>query len=77
LRQLDDGPRQAAQDLIEEMTEEGPELLSAPELRASPDTWRVRFHDRYRMIYQVSKDRKHIYVTGIRTRRVAYKGMKQ
>ena len=44
--------------MIEEMTEEGPELLSAIEIRANPDTWRLRFHDRYRMIYQVSKDRK-------------------
>jgi mRNA-degrading endonuclease RelE of RelBE toxin-antitoxin system len=76
LRQLDDGSRQAAAELLEELAED-PALVHAIELRGKPDTWRARFHhDRYRMIYQISKGRRHIRVTRIRARPTAYEGMK-
>jgi mRNA-degrading endonuclease RelE of RelBE toxin-antitoxin system len=77
LRQLDDGPRQAAAELLEDLAED-PALADAIELRGKPDTWRARFHhDRYRMIYQISRGRKHIRVTRIRARPTAYEGMKR
>jgi hypothetical protein len=44
LRQLDDGPRQAAFDLLDDLRELGPALVSASELAANPDNWRVCFH---------------------------------
>lgn len=76
LRLLDEGPRRAALDLLFELEEQGPELVSSIELRANPSIPRVPFHERYRMIYEISKARKQISVTRIRLRSSAYKGMK-
>jgi len=77
LRLLEDGPRQAATDLLEDLRELGPALESAVQLRAHKDVWRARFHhDRYRMIYQVAKGQKRILVKRIRNRANAYQGMK-
>lgn len=78
LRQLlEDGPRQAALELIEDLAEE-PAMIPALELDANPGNWRVRFHhDRYRMISQISRSRKHILVTRIRPRPIAYESMKR
>lgn len=60
------------QDLAED-----PTLITAIEMRGSPGVRRARFHhDRYRMIYQISRGRKHILVTRIRPRPTAYEGMK-
>ena len=75
LRQLEDGPRQAAIDLLEDLAED-PTLVPAIELRASPQIWRARFHGDYRMIYQIAKAAKRIIVKRIRPRPTAYKGMK-
>ena len=75
-RQLDDGPQQSAGELIADLAED-PALTPAVELRGKPDTWRARFHnDRYSVIYQISRSRKHILVTRIRPRPTAYEGMK-
>ena len=75
-RQLEDGPRQAASELIQDLTED-PALVSALEMRGMPNTWRARFHHvRYRMIYQISKAEKRIVVTYIRIRPIAYLGLK-
>jgi len=77
LRQLEDGPQRAAEELLQDLAED-PTLVPAIEMRGNPDTCRARFHhDRYRMVYQVSKARKHILVARIRARPVAYKGMKR
>ena len=77
LRLLEDGPRQAAIDLLEDLRDLGPILVSAIQLRAHKDVWRACFHDdRYRMIYQVAKGQKRIIVLRIRIRSTAYKGMK-
>jgi hypothetical protein len=63
--------------MLQDVAEEGPILLPAIEPRGYPDTWRVRFHhERFRMIYQVSRSWKHIPVTRIRPRAIAYEGMK-
>jgi mRNA-degrading endonuclease RelE of RelBE toxin-antitoxin system len=76
-RRLEDGPRQAAEELLQDLAED-PALIPAVELDANPNTWRVRFHhDRYRMIYQISRGRKHILVTRMRPRPIAYEGMKR
>ncbi len=75
-RQLEDGPRRDAEELIADLREQGPAIITAIELRGHPDTWRARFHDGYRMIYRVSRSRKHILVTRIRSRPLAYEGMK-
>ena len=76
LRKLEEGPQQAAIELLQDLNE-GPELGGAIELRSNPDVWRVRFHsDQYRMLYQVSRKRNRILVTRIRPRSTAYKGMK-
>ena len=75
LRQLGDGPRQAAIDLLQDLADD-PTLVPAIELRASPQIWRARFHQDYRMIYQVAKSAKRIIVKPIRLRPTVYKGMK-
>jgi mRNA-degrading endonuclease RelE of RelBE toxin-antitoxin system len=76
LRQLEDGPQRSATQLLKDLAED-PTLTPAIELRGKPGTWRARFHnDRYRMIYKVSRGRKHILVTRIRPRSTAYEGMK-
>jgi len=75
LRQLEDGPQRAAEELLQDLAED-PTLVPAIEMRGN--TYRARFHhDRYRMVYQVSKARKHILVARIRARPLAYKGMKR
>jgi mRNA-degrading endonuclease RelE of RelBE toxin-antitoxin system len=77
LRLLEDGPRQAAIDLLEDLRESGPALASAISLRGHKDVWRARFHqERYRMIYRIAKGQKRIVVGRIRIRAVAYKGMR-
>lgn len=76
-RKLEDGAREAVLDLIEELETEGPAVYGAIEMRANPDTWRVRFYnERYRMVYQVSRTRKRIRIIRMRLRGVVYKGMK-
>jgi mRNA-degrading endonuclease RelE of RelBE toxin-antitoxin system len=76
LGQLEDGPRQAAIELLQDLSED-PMLVPAVELRANPQIWRARFHqDRYRMIYQIAKTAKRVIVKRIRPRPTAYKGMK-
>jgi mRNA-degrading endonuclease RelE of RelBE toxin-antitoxin system len=77
LRTLDDGPRQAALEIIEEL-HDGPALFRAFEMRGMPDTWKVRFHhDDYRMIYLVARGRRRIIVKRMRARPIAYEGMKR
>jgi mRNA-degrading endonuclease RelE of RelBE toxin-antitoxin system len=44
-RQLEDGPKSAAKELLEDLEVEGPELVSALELRGKPRVWRARFHN--------------------------------
>jgi len=61
-RKLDRQLKQEALQRIEDLTIDGPALPGAIEMRANPDTWRVRFH-RYRMIYQISRTRKYIRIT--------------
>jgi mRNA-degrading endonuclease RelE of RelBE toxin-antitoxin system len=62
-RQLEEGPQKAASELIEDLAED-PDLVPAIELTANPGNWRARFHhDRYRMIYQISRTRKHVLIT--------------
>lgn len=74
---MEDGPRQAAIDLLEDLREFGPTLALAIQLRAHKDVWRARFHnDRYRMIYQDARGEKRIIVKRIRVRASAYKSMK-
>jgi len=76
-RQLEDGPKSAAKELLEDLEAEGPAHIQAIELRANPDTWRARFHhERNRMIYQVSPTRRLILVTRIKPRSSAYEGMR-
>jgi mRNA-degrading endonuclease RelE of RelBE toxin-antitoxin system len=76
-RQLDEGPKQAASELILDLEEDGPAHVPAIQLRNQPAVWRARFHhDRYRMIYQVAKAQRRIIVKRIRLRPVAYEGMK-
>jgi mRNA-degrading endonuclease RelE of RelBE toxin-antitoxin system len=76
-RLLDEGTKQAAVELLQDLAEEGPLMIPAIELRGNPDTWRVRFNgERYRMLYMVSRSRKRILVIRIRPRPTAYDGMK-
>jgi mRNA-degrading endonuclease RelE of RelBE toxin-antitoxin system len=52
-------------------------LVPAIELRHYPDTWRARIHhERFRILYQVSRTKRRIVVTRIRPRLVAYQGLK-
>jgi mRNA-degrading endonuclease RelE of RelBE toxin-antitoxin system len=77
LRLLPEGPRQAALDVFDELRELGPALVEAIRMRGYVETWRVRFHhDAYRMVYQVSRTRRHTVVTRMRPRPIAYEGMK-
>lgn len=58
LRELPEGPRRAALELIADLIELGPQVPTAVEMRANPGTWRVRFHESYRMVYQASRTRR-------------------
>jgi len=59
LHLLEDGPKQAAIELMEDLRELGPLVVTAIQLRAHKDVWRARFHHgKYRMIYQVAKGQK-------------------
>jgi mRNA-degrading endonuclease RelE of RelBE toxin-antitoxin system len=77
LRSLGHGPRQAALDVIDELSESGPALFRSFEMRGLPNTWKVRFHhEDYRMIYLAIRASKRILVKRIRPRATAYEGMK-
>jgi mRNA-degrading endonuclease RelE of RelBE toxin-antitoxin system len=77
LARLENGPLQEAVSILEDMRENGPEFIPAIELRANPATWRARIHhDRFRMLYQVSRTKKRIVVIRIRPRPSAYEGLK-
>jgi len=43
-RHLEDRPRRDAEELIADLREQGPAIVTAIELRGHPDTWRSRFH---------------------------------
>jgi mRNA-degrading endonuclease RelE of RelBE toxin-antitoxin system len=73
---LNDGPRNADLDIVAELIESGPRIPLAIELHVNPGAWRVPFYDRYRMICEVSRARREIFVTRIRNRSSAYRGMK-
>jgi mRNA-degrading endonuclease RelE of RelBE toxin-antitoxin system len=62
--------------MFEELIEEGQAIAGATELRSNPDIWRVRFHDGYRMVYEVFSGQRLIRVLRLRPRSIAYKGMK-
>ena len=62
-------------DLLQDLAED-PTLVPAIELRANPRIWRARFHQDYRMIYQIATGAKRIIVKRIRSRPTAYRGMK-
>ena len=75
-RQLEDGPKQAATELLEDLAED-PALTPASELRGYAGYFKARFHhDLYRMVYQIAKNQRRILVTRIRPRPIAYQGMK-
>jgi len=76
-RQLEDGPKSAAKELLEDLEAEGPELVPALELRGKPRVWRARFHNDYRMIYQIAKAGNRIIVTRIKPPSSAYEGIKR
>lgn len=76
LHLLEDGPQQAATEIIQDLAED-PQLVPAIELRGNPNVWRTRFHNYYRMIYQVSKAERRVIVTRIKPRNTAYQGMKR
>ena len=53
-RQLEDGPKRAAEELLQDPAEQVPR--SSRQSSCAAHTYRARFHhDRYRMVYQVSK----------------------
>jgi mRNA-degrading endonuclease RelE of RelBE toxin-antitoxin system len=74
LRELAEGPQQAAIDLLEDLAED-PAGAGAVEMRGKPNTWRVRFHGNYRLIYRESRTQNRIIVLRIRPRETAYEGM--
>jgi mRNA-degrading endonuclease RelE of RelBE toxin-antitoxin system len=77
LAKLEDGPLQDAIAILDEMRENGPEFIPSIELRANPNLWRARFHhERFRILYQVSRTKKRIVVIRIRPRPTAYHGLK-
>jgi mRNA-degrading endonuclease RelE of RelBE toxin-antitoxin system len=76
LHLLQGGPQQAATEILEDLAED-PELVPAIELRRNPNVWRIRFHNNYRMIYQLSRAEKRIIVVRIKSRDKAYEGMKR
>jgi mRNA-degrading endonuclease RelE of RelBE toxin-antitoxin system len=77
LRLLEEGPKRDASELLQDLGED-PFSVPAIALRSHPpDTMRARFHhDRYRMIYQISKPERRVVVSRIRPRPTAYRGMR-
>lgn len=76
LRELDEGPKRDAAELLHEL-EEDPFSVPAIQLRShAPGTMRARFHGTYRMVYQISKSEKRVIVLRIKPRGTVYRGMK-
>jgi mRNA-degrading endonuclease RelE of RelBE toxin-antitoxin system len=76
LHKLGDGPQQDAIALLDELAED-PMLVEPVEMRGKANTWRVRFHGDYRLIYQIAKAQKRVIVLRIRPRSTAFEGMKR
>jgi mRNA-degrading endonuclease RelE of RelBE toxin-antitoxin system len=77
-RLLDEGAKQDAMEILQDLAEEGPVVVPAIELKKYPDAWRARFHhERFRIVYLVSRTRKRIVVIRIRPRPIAYVGLKK
>ena len=75
-RNLEEGPKRDVSELMQDLAED-PSLVPAIELRHNPDVWRARFHhDRFRIVYQISRQQKLILVKRIRPRPTAYDRMK-
>ena len=76
LRLLPEGPKREATEILEDLQDD-PLSVPAIQLKSHPPgTMRARFHDGYRMVYQISKPERRVIVSRIRPRSIAYKGMK-
>jgi mRNA-degrading endonuclease RelE of RelBE toxin-antitoxin system len=76
-RRLEEGPKRDAAELLEDLAED-PFSIPAISMRSHPPgTMRARFHhDRYRMVYQISKPERRVIVSRMRPRPIAYRGLK-
>ncbi len=76
LRELEEGPRREAGELIQDLAVDPTNIPGAIELRANPNHWRIRFHHNYRILYFIAKAQRRVIVRRIRPRPIAYKGIK-
>jgi mRNA-degrading endonuclease RelE of RelBE toxin-antitoxin system len=76
LRQLDKELREDALSIFLELTEQGPAIHGAIELRNNPDVWRVRLGASNRIVYRVHAGKHTIRVIRIRCRSVVYRGFR-
>lgn len=78
IRQLPDGPKSEALDIVEALIEDGPEAVPTIEMEHYPGRHRTRFYrEAYRMIFDVLERRKSIRIVRIRPRSTAYRGLKR
>ena len=68
--------KQSANDIMDELAENGPAIFGAIEMRNNPNSWRVRFARGFRMVYRVFEKQRKILITRIGPRGTVYKGLR-
>ena len=48
--------KQSANDILDELAEDGPAIFGAIQMRNSPNGWRVRFAGGFRVVYRCSRN---------------------
>lgn len=65
--------KQSANDILDELAENGPTIFGAIEIRNNTNSWRVSFAQGFRMVYRVFENQRKILVTRIGPRGTVYK----
>jgi mRNA-degrading endonuclease RelE of RelBE toxin-antitoxin system len=68
--------KQSANDILDELAEDGPAIFGAIQMRNSPNSWRVRLDGGLRIVYKVFEKQRKILVTRIGPRSSVYKGLR-
>lgn len=67
--------REEANEIMNELGEDGPAIFGAMQMRSNPNTWRVRFGG-FRVVYRAMERKREILVTRIGPRATVYRGLK-
>jgi mRNA-degrading endonuclease RelE of RelBE toxin-antitoxin system len=68
--------KQSANDILDELGENGPAIFGAIEMSNNPNSWRVRLGGGFRVVYRVFEKQRKILITRIGPRGTVYKGLR-